>query len=69
MRKFKELQTELFNMEITRTDLAKMMGRSVTYLTDRFSRKKPFTLDDVYFLCDTLGIGYAEIPKYFPQKD
>lgn len=67
MRAYRKLRALLFEKELTQQHLAKKLGRSKAYMSDRFSGKMPFDLDEAYSICDLLGLEYNQIPEYFPK--
>ena len=48
--------------------LAEIMGKSQTYITNRFTLRYPWTQDDQYFLMDELGIPYEDMYLVFPKN-
>ena len=64
---FKKLKTELFANDIDQKTLCKHLSKSQTYITQRMMGRKPFTLDDVYGMCNLLKIPYEQISLYFPN--
>jgi len=64
---FKKLKTLMFASDIRQADLCRMIGVSQTYLTSRMTGKNPFSLSDVYAICEALEIPHNEIVEYFPD--
>lgn len=64
---FKKLKTELFANDIDQKYLCKKLGKSQTYISDRMMGRRPWSMDDVYTLCDLLQIPCEQIPEYFPR--
>lgn len=50
-----------------RADLARNLKKSPSYVTSRITGKKPWSLEDVYIICDKYSIPHTEISKYFPR--
>lgn len=67
MRKFKYLKDLMYEQEVTQEMLAKRLKRSQSYVISRMIARQSFEIDEVYSICDYLGIPYAEIPRYFPR--
>lgn len=67
MRKFKALKDLMYEQEVTQEMIAKKIGRSQSYVISRMIARQPFEMDEVYTICDYLGIPYTEIPRYFPR--
>ena len=52
--------------EITQSDMAEWIERGLDYVNQRMTAKKPFTIWEVYIICDKLHIPVSEIGLYFP---
>lgn len=65
---FKKLKIAMFSHDVTQAFICKKLGLSQTYLTNRFNGSLPFTIEDIYNICDLLKIPYSEITDYFPKK-
>lgn len=65
---FKELKCLMIMQDKQQSDLARVTGKSQSYITERMSARKPFDMDDVYAICKEVGIAFCDIPKYFPPK-
>ena len=61
------LRTLLKEREIQSKDLIRLLGHGSKYLSDRMLERVPWSLSDVYILCDSLDIPWEEIPVYFPR--
>lgn len=48
-------------------DLGFVIQKGKSYISERINGKKPWSIDEVYSICDWLGLPYAEIPRYFPK--
>lgn len=66
-RKYRALKTKLFDLEIDQKELARKLQRSATYVSERMAAKRDWGLEDVYVICDLIGVPYQEIPVYFPK--
>ena len=62
------LRTLLKEREIQSKDLIRLLGHGSKYLSDRMLERVPWSLSDVYILCDCLDIPWEEIPVYFPRR-
>ncbi len=49
----------------TQPEIAKAMGKSVTYVSNRCTRKEPWTMDDVIFMANLFGLSDDETMQYF----
>ncbi len=65
---YKRLRVKLYEHDITFEMLAKELGVSNTYVTNRFSCKYPFSMDDVHVICRLLSIPHEEVMEYFPER-
>lgn len=66
---FRRLKVLMFEQDIDQKYLCGHMKKSQTYITNRMSGKQPFSMDDVYMLCDILKIQPNQIPDYFPRRE
>lgn len=64
---FKKLKTALFANDIDQKMLCKKLGKSQTYITQRMMGRKPWTMDDVYVICELVNLPLNEVPIYFPR--
>ena len=64
---FKKLKAEIFANDLNQKDLAELLDCSTTYISNRMLAKHPWTLDDVYKLCEALEIAPEQIHEYFPR--
>jgi transcriptional regulator with XRE-family HTH domain len=62
------LKKHLYAKEIEQKELCKVLGRSQTYITQRMTEKRPWSIDEVYTICDIANIPPEEICKYFPRR-
>ena len=46
-------------------EIAKMMNKSLTYVSNRATMKEPWTMDDVIFLSDLFGLSDDELLQTF----
>lgn len=65
---FKRLKIAMYARDMTQELLCKKLKKSQTYLTSRFNGSLPFTIEDIYSICDLLMIPLAEVEDYFPRK-
>lgn len=66
LKKYCKLRGYMTEMNITQTDLFKYMKKSQTWLTNRFTGKDSFTIDEGYRILDWFGIPHTEFTEYFP---
>ena len=66
---FKKLRMLMTGEDIGRQEVAEALGRSRRYVDVRMIGSAPWTLQEVYILCDMFGIPYIDIPAYFPKED
>lgn len=62
------LETELFANRYTEADAARVIKRSVPYISDRFNGRKSFTVAEAYKLLEFLGREPEEIFGFFPPE-
>lgn len=65
---YKKLRLIMFENDITIQELAKRIGVSNTYMSNRLNGKHPFSMDNVYAICKLFSIPYEEISTYFPER-
>lgn len=49
----------------TQAQIAKEMGKSLTYISNRCTLKEPWSMDDVIFMADLFGLSDDETMQYF----
>ena len=69
MRKFKELKCLMVMKDIKQEDIKGIIGKSQSYVTARMTGNAPWTMDDVYAICEAMDIESADIPKFFPPRN
>lgn len=69
MKPFKKLRVELAVNEIEQQDIAKLIGRSVFYVSARMTGKAPWTLPEAYIICNRLDIPLEQLLDLFPLSD
>ena len=62
------LEPELFANRYTEADVAKVIKRSVPYISNRFNGRGSFTIDEAYKLLELLGREPEEIFTFFPPE-
>lgn len=65
---YRKLKGLIAENDYNQVRLAKQIGRSPSYIGERFRDEKPWSMEDVYTICDLLGIDYCQIPEYFPRN-
>ena len=63
-----KLRARMAECGINQKYLAKKIGRTEPYVTDRMLGRRPFTVHDVYVLCKLLSIPVGEALEYFPPS-
>lgn len=66
MVKYKQLKAVMFSNDVTWEEIAKKIGRSRAYVSNRSTGKMPFDMNDVYKICSFLHLPHEEIHKFFP---
>lgn len=64
---FKKLKGEMFACDVDQKRLCKVLGKSKTYVTDRMTGRRPWSMEDAYAICDLLEIPYTDMLAYFPR--
>lgn len=62
----RKLRALMFEMELDQKYLCQTLGKSQSYITERMTQKRPWSMDEVYTICNLLGIQHSDIPTYFP---
>lgn len=68
MKLFKKLQGRMFMEGITQSDLADLLGKSTTYVSNRMRGKHEWELEDLYRIAEIAAIPSDEILTFFPRK-
>ena len=66
-RKFAKLKNLLFEQELTQADVAREIGRGMTYVTRRMNGRDAWTFADAEKLGSLLGISRTEWADYFTE--
>lgn len=67
--KFKELRKLMYGEGIDQETLGEYLGKGTTYISMRIRGISPWSLADVYRLCELFQIAPEQIPVYFPKED
>ena len=67
MKKYKKLRLQMFRMGVTQETLAELMELSTCTISNYFTGRIKWRIDQIYKVCDCLEIPYMEISKYFPK--
>ncbi|MFT9057087.1 MAG: helix-turn-helix transcriptional regulator [Ethanoligenens sp.] len=62
----RKLRALMVEKDIDQKYLCKQLGKSQGYISARITCKKPWSMDEVYAICNLIGIRHEEIPTYFP---
>lgn len=65
---YRVLRRELKEAGLDTAYLAQLMGRSPSYINQRFRAVYPWDQDDIYRIMDLLHLDYEQIPVVFPLK-
>jgi hypothetical protein len=68
-KSFCELRCEFVRHGFLQSDIAKKIHCCDALLTQKLKGVKPFSLPEVYIICDTLHIPKDNIPRFFPRKE
>ena len=52
----------------TQPEVAKALGKSITYISTRCTQKEPWTTDDMLDLADLFGLSDEEMLQYFAHR-
>ena len=66
---FKELRKLMCAEDIDQRYLAKRIGRSLAYVSNRMCGHAPWDMRSVYQICDLFEIPTEQIAVYFPKED
>lgn len=67
MNTYFALRQRMYGAKVTQKDIAEHLNTSATYVGQRFSMKHPWSMEDVYSICELLEIDSSKIPEYFPR--
>nr|DAF24242.1 MAG TPA: Helix-turn-helix XRE-family like protein [Caudoviricetes sp.] len=65
---YRKLRALMLENGYDQTTLGRRCGLSRTQVSDRMVDKTPWTLDEVYRVCDALCIEAKDIKQYFPPR-
>lgn len=65
---YRKLRALMLELGHDQTTLAKRTGMTRQQISDRMTGKVPWTLDEVYRVCDVLCIEAKDIKQYFPPR-
>lgn len=65
--KYKRLRGAMYANSVTQEEIAKLLKRSLAYVSLRMTGKQPYDINEVYAICDYLEIPYGDIYLYFPR--
>lgn len=64
---YSKLRHAMDDADIEREDICRALGKSTTYVAQRFQCKYPWTLEDAYIILGMLGIPDGCMVEYFPR--
>jgi len=65
---YRYLSGRLKQLGIKHSDLARMMDLSPASISHRFTGKKPWSIEEMYFLLDLCRAQPEELHIYFPPR-
>lgn len=69
MKAYAKLRGALLERDITSADLAAMLGRSQSYVSERMTAKRYFwDIHEIYTILNILGISCDRIFEFFPPN-
>ncbi|MCI5946625.1 MAG: helix-turn-helix domain-containing protein [Oscillospiraceae bacterium] len=69
MKAYPKLRGALSERDITSADLASMLGRSQSYVSERMTAKRYFwDLREIYTILNIIGVSYDRIFEFFPPN-
>lgn len=68
MKTYHKLKCRMFERGVTQHDIAAEIGVTQAWVNRRFTNRTPWSLQDVYAVCDILAIPYSEIGSYWPKS-
>lgn len=66
-RPYSKLRHAMDDADIDREAICKLLGKSTTYVAQRFQNKYPWTIEDAYLILSMLQIPAAQMTEYFPR--
>ena len=66
---FRKLRVAILDRGYYAKDIANAIHISEAAMSARLNGKTPWTLREIYEVCDALNIRYEDIPQFFPKKD
>nr|DAW90295.1 MAG TPA: Regulatory protein-modification, helix-turn-helix, transcriptional regulato, DNA [Bacteriophage sp.] len=68
MKTYLELRAEMLRQGVEQKYLARKLARSIRYVSDRFCRRAPWSIDDAYLIMSILHLPADQIYRYFPPN-
>lgn len=65
---YRYLSGRLRQLGISHGELARRLNLSQAAVSHRFTGKKPWSIEEMYFLLDLCGAADEELHTYFPRK-
>ena len=66
-RPYSKLRHAMDDADIDREAICKLLGKSTTYVAQRFQCKYPWTIEDAYQILTLLQIPAGQTSEYFPR--
>ena len=66
-KKYLKLRGRMAEQDVDQQELSRALKLSNSAVSTRLAAKYPWTVEQVYTICDLLEIDYDEIPTYFPR--
>ena len=66
-KRYVRLRRELYGYGYTMADVAGWLGKSMTYVCQRFWGQRPWSQEDMYTILERLHIDASKMAEYFPR--
>ncbi len=64
---YSKLRHAMEDADIDREAICKLLGKSTTYVAQRFQNKYSWTIEDAYQILTLLQIPAGQMSEYFPR--
>lgn len=64
---YSKLRHAMDDADLEREDICRALGKSTTYVAQRFQRKYPWTIEDAYTILQLLQIPEGMMTEFFPK--
>ena len=66
--KFIALRQEMLANGLNQSNIADLIGRSMSYVSARLSGEKSWELNECYIILEQLNVPFSEFSTYFPKN-